>query len=82
MKYKILSGTDIHEDGEQYNSASQALEAVTSPLARKLPNIRVFDENGHQLRHYVATSTTSIFAVENMSSTIIMGDPPALPGWQ
>ncbi len=64
MRYKILSGTDIRECSERYDSAPQALEAVTSLLARQLPNIRVFDENGHEL----SVSELRALAVEEKES--------------
>jgi hypothetical protein len=46
MRFVVSSGTDIRRYTERYDSATLALEAVTELLARRLPNIRIFNASG------------------------------------
>ncbi len=48
MRFFVHTGEDIQEVVERYDSATLALEAV-STLARTLPNIRIVNENGDQV---------------------------------
>jgi hypothetical protein len=46
MRFTIASGTEPREAVERYDSATLALEAVTSLLAQKLSSIRIFNASG------------------------------------
>jgi hypothetical protein len=49
MQFVVSSGTDIREYTERYDSATLALDAVAGLLARRLPNIRIFNASGESV---------------------------------
>jgi hypothetical protein len=48
MRFFVHSGEAIQEVVERFDSATLALDAV-SIMTQRLPNIRVFNENGEQV---------------------------------
>jgi hypothetical protein len=46
MRFHTISGTEIQEFVEHYDSAEEALERLRALLKGGLPNIRVLDEGG------------------------------------
>ena len=64
MRFFVHSGEGIQEAVERYDSATQALEAVSVPGAELAPNIRIVNENGDQvspadLQHLAAEENKS-----------------------
>ncbi len=48
MRFFVHSGEGVQEVVERYDSATLALEAV-STVTQGAPNIRIFNENGEQV---------------------------------
>ncbi len=48
MRFFVHSGEGVQEVVERYDSATLALEAV-STVTQSAPNIRIFNENGKQV---------------------------------
>ena len=49
MRYVITSGTSLREHVDQREGAKAAFEHILSLTKRRSPNIRVFDQDGHEL---------------------------------
>ncbi len=63
MRFFVHSGEGIQEVVERYDSATLALDAV-STVTQSVPNIRVFNENGEQVS---PTDLQQLAAEENES---------------
>jgi hypothetical protein len=55
----VSSGTEIREYVEWCVSAALALESVTRLLAQRLPNVRVFNEDGERVSVEALLSLTA-----------------------
>jgi hypothetical protein len=62
MRFVVSSGTDIREYTDRYDSATLELEAVTGLLARRLPNISIFNASGQS----VSLDDLRVLAVEQI----------------
>lgn len=47
MHFVIISGAEIREYVERHDSAKLALERASELFARRLPNIRIFNDANH-----------------------------------
>ena len=63
MRYSVRSGEANQEVVERYDSATLGLEAL-SVMTQRLPNIRVFNENGE---HVSPAELQQLAAEENES---------------